>query len=100
MKLAGSGAGVRLHHKTKLHHLKVKPLDSDENLTSAELLELSVERLPVGADAQHVRRNPKIENCQLANHPPITHLRFYTASEKHELLRRGLRRAWPPPGPT
>jgi hypothetical protein len=30
--------------------------------------------------SQHVRRNPTIENCQLANHPPITHLRFYTAS--------------------
>jgi|ERR1700730_5547304 len=26
------------------------------------------------------RRNPTIENRQPANHPPITHLRFYTAS--------------------
>ena len=26
---------VSLHHKTKLHHVKMKPLDSNENLTSA-----------------------------------------------------------------
>ena len=30
------GRSVSLHHKTKLHHVKVKPLDSDENLTSAD----------------------------------------------------------------
>src|SRR4029077_16838393 len=30
--------------------------------------------------SQYVRRNPTIENRQPANHPPITHLRFYTAS--------------------
>jgi hypothetical protein len=30
------GRSVGLHHKTKLHHVKVKPLDSDENLTSAD----------------------------------------------------------------
>src|ERR1700730_6559000 len=28
------------------------------------------------------RRNPTIENRQPANHPPITHLRFYTASAR------------------
>ena len=30
------GRSVSLHHKSKLHHVKVKPLDSDENLTSAD----------------------------------------------------------------
>ena len=30
--------------------------------------------------SQQVRRNPTIENRQPANHPPITHLHFYTAS--------------------
>ena len=30
------GRSVSFHHKTKLHHVKVKPLDSDENLTSAD----------------------------------------------------------------
>jgi carbonic anhydrase/acetyltransferase-like protein (isoleucine patch superfamily) len=30
------GRSVSLHHKTKLHHVKVKPLDSNENLTSAD----------------------------------------------------------------
>ena len=28
------------------------------------------------------RRNPTIENRQPANHPPITHLRLYTASTR------------------
>ena len=30
------GRSVSLHHKTKLHHVKDKPLDSNENLTSAD----------------------------------------------------------------
>ncbi len=30
------GRSVSFYHKTKLHHVKVKPLDSDENLTSAD----------------------------------------------------------------
>jgi hypothetical protein len=30
------GRSVSLHHKTKLHHVKVKPLDSNENLNSAD----------------------------------------------------------------
>jgi hypothetical protein len=30
------GRSVSLHHKTKLHHVKVKPLDSNENLASAD----------------------------------------------------------------
>jgi hypothetical protein len=30
--------------------------------------------------SQQVRRNPTIGNRQPASHPPITHLRFYTAS--------------------
>ena len=30
------GRSVSLHHKTKLHHVKVKPLDSKENSTSAD----------------------------------------------------------------
>jgi hypothetical protein len=30
------GRSVSLHHKTKLHHVKVEPLDSNENLTSAD----------------------------------------------------------------
>ena len=30
------GRSVSLHHKTKLHHVKVKPLDSNENSTSAD----------------------------------------------------------------
>jgi hypothetical protein len=30
------GRSVSLRHKTRLHHVKVKPLDSDENLTSAD----------------------------------------------------------------
>jgi hypothetical protein len=30
------GRSVSLHHKTKLHHVKVKPPDSNENLTSAD----------------------------------------------------------------
>ena len=29
------GRSVSLHHKSKLHHVKVKPPDSNENLTSA-----------------------------------------------------------------
>jgi hypothetical protein len=33
-----------------------------------------------GRPAQQVHRNPTIGNRQPANHPPITHLRFYTAS--------------------
>jgi hypothetical protein len=30
------GRSVSLHHKTKLHHVKDKPLDPNENLTSAD----------------------------------------------------------------
>ncbi len=30
------GRSVSLHHKTKLHHVKMKPLDSNDNLTSAD----------------------------------------------------------------
>jgi hypothetical protein len=30
------GRSVSFHHKTKLHHVKVKPPDSDENSTSAD----------------------------------------------------------------
>jgi hypothetical protein len=30
------GRSVSLHHKSKLHHVKVKPPDSNENLTSAD----------------------------------------------------------------
>jgi hypothetical protein len=30
------GRSVSLHHKTKLHHVKAKPLDSNENLISAD----------------------------------------------------------------
>jgi hypothetical protein len=30
------GRSVSLHHKSKLHHVKVKPSDSNENLTSAD----------------------------------------------------------------
>ena len=30
------GRSVGLHHKTKLHHVKVKPLDSNENSISAD----------------------------------------------------------------
>ena len=30
------GRSVSLHHKTKLHHVKVKPLDSNEILTSGD----------------------------------------------------------------
>jgi hypothetical protein len=30
------GRSVSLHHKTKLHHVKVKPLDSNENSISAD----------------------------------------------------------------
>ena len=30
------GRSVSLHHKTKLHHVKMKPLDSNENSTSAD----------------------------------------------------------------
>jgi hypothetical protein len=30
------GRSVSLHHKTKLHHVKIKPVDSNENLTSAD----------------------------------------------------------------
>ena len=30
------GRSVSLHHKTKLHHVRVKPLDSNENSTSAD----------------------------------------------------------------
>jgi hypothetical protein len=30
------GRSVSLHHKTKLHHVKVKPLESNENSTSAD----------------------------------------------------------------
>ena len=30
------GRSVSLHHKTKLHHVKVKPLDSNENSPSAD----------------------------------------------------------------
>lgn len=29
------GRSVSLHHKTKLHHMRVKPFDSNENSTSA-----------------------------------------------------------------
>ena len=32
---------VSLHHKTKLHHVKVKPLDSNENSPSADGLQKS-----------------------------------------------------------
>jgi hypothetical protein len=30
------GRSVSFHHKTKLHHVKFRPLDSNENLTSAD----------------------------------------------------------------
>jgi hypothetical protein len=30
------GRSVSLHHKSKLHHVKMKPPDSNENLTSAD----------------------------------------------------------------
>jgi hypothetical protein len=30
------GRSVSLHHKTKLHHVNVKPLESNENSTSAD----------------------------------------------------------------
>jgi hypothetical protein len=30
------GRSVSLHHKTKLHHVKLKPLGSNENSTSAD----------------------------------------------------------------
>jgi hypothetical protein len=30
------GRSVSMHHKTKLHHVRVKPLDSNENSTSAD----------------------------------------------------------------
>ena len=30
------GRSVSLHHKTKLHHVKVKPLNSNENSISAD----------------------------------------------------------------
>jgi hypothetical protein len=30
------GRSVRLHHKTKLHHVKAKPLDSNEISTSGD----------------------------------------------------------------
>jgi hypothetical protein len=30
------GRSVSVHHKTKLHHVKDKPLDSNENLASAD----------------------------------------------------------------
>jgi hypothetical protein len=30
------GRSVSLHHKTKLHHVKVEPLDSNENSISAD----------------------------------------------------------------
>jgi hypothetical protein len=30
------GRSVSLHHKSKLHHVKVKPPDSNENLASAD----------------------------------------------------------------
>ena len=30
------GRSVSLHHKTKLHHVKFKPLDSNENSISAD----------------------------------------------------------------
>ena len=30
------GRSVSFHHKTKLHHVKFKPPDSNENLTSAD----------------------------------------------------------------
>jgi hypothetical protein len=30
------GRSVSLHHKTKLHHVKVKPLDSNENSISTD----------------------------------------------------------------
>jgi hypothetical protein len=30
------GRSVSLHHKTKLHHVKVKPFDSNENSISAD----------------------------------------------------------------
>jgi len=30
------GRSVSLHHKTKLHHVKVKPLDSNESSISAD----------------------------------------------------------------
>ena len=30
------GRSVSLHHKTRLHHVKIKPVDSNENLTSAD----------------------------------------------------------------
>jgi len=33
------GRSVGLHHKTKLHHVKVKPLDSNENSISADGLQ-------------------------------------------------------------
>src|ERR1700730_3970332 len=36
------------------------------------------------------RRNPTIENRQPANHPPITHLRFYTASTHCGLAEKDL----------
>jgi hypothetical protein len=30
------GRSVSVHHKSKLHHVKMKPPDSNENLTSAD----------------------------------------------------------------
>jgi hypothetical protein len=30
------GRSVSLHHKSKLHHVKMKPPDSNENLTPAD----------------------------------------------------------------
>ncbi len=30
------GRSVSIHHKTKLHHVKVRPLDSNENSISAD----------------------------------------------------------------
>ena len=30
------GRSVSLHHKTRLHHVKIKPVDSNENLTCSQ----------------------------------------------------------------
>jgi hypothetical protein len=30
------GRSVSLHHKTRLHHVKIKPVDSNENLTLSQ----------------------------------------------------------------
>ena len=49
-------------------------------LGAQPLMEAMRARTSKAHASQQVRRNPTIGNRQPANHPPITHLRFYTAS--------------------